>query len=125
MKRKLLRGLSIALLTVLLTLVVGVLAIRWLRPKVIHQRPYKWDAFVLPMMNFTNEPIVNVVKASLHELASGGARGGGRAPEPKVIGELKQDPVCGTYISTETEFKKKVKGEAVYFCSAICRDKYR
>jgi YHS domain-containing protein len=69
--------------------------------------------------------IVNVVKASLHELASGGARGGGRAPEPKVIGELKQDPVCGTYISTETEFKKKVKGEAVYFCSAICRDKYR
>jgi hypothetical protein len=63
MKRKLLRGLSIALLTVLLTLVVGVLAIRWLRPKVIHQRPYKWDAFVLPMMNFTNEPIVNVVKA--------------------------------------------------------------
>jgi hypothetical protein len=59
MKRKLLAGLPIALLIVL----VGVLAIRSSIPKVAHQRPYKWDAFVLPMMNFTSEPIVNVVKA--------------------------------------------------------------
>ncbi len=75
MKRKLLRGLSIALLTVVLTLLVGVLAIRTSRPSVVHQRPYKWDAFVLPMMNFTNEPIVNVVKAVNDAVrkASGGA----------------------------------------------------
>jgi YHS domain-containing protein len=70
--------------------------------------------------------IISVVKATLRELTSGGKPGpkSGGASEPKVIGELKKDPVCGTYISTDTKFTKTVKGEVVYFCSAACRDKY-
>jgi YHS domain-containing protein len=70
--------------------------------------------------------IASVVKASLRELTSGSRpRANGESSGPKVIGELKKDPVCGTYISTQTEFRKIVHGETVYFCSASCRDKYK
>jgi YHS domain-containing protein len=41
-----------------------------------------------------------------------------------VGGELKRDPVCGTFVATSTAFKKTVRGETIHFCSADCRDKY-
>ncbi|MGA2134874.1 MAG: hypothetical protein ABSH50_21520 [Bryobacteraceae bacterium] len=40
-------------------------------------------------------------------------------------GELKKDPVCGTYVSAEVAVTQKASGQTVYFCSAACRDKYR
>jgi YHS domain-containing protein len=40
-------------------------------------------------------------------------------------GELKQDPVCGTYVSTKTSVKKTINGELVHFCSIDCRDKFK
>jgi YHS domain-containing protein len=40
-------------------------------------------------------------------------------------GELKKDPVCGTYVSTGASITRKVNGELVHFCSTACRDKYR
>ena len=40
-------------------------------------------------------------------------------------GELKQDPVCGTFVPTSTSVKKTINGELVYFCSAACRDKFK
>jgi YHS domain-containing protein len=51
------------------------------------------------------------------------------APSPKPpaadsIGELKKDPVCGTFVSTEAAFQKAVGGQTYYFCSKECRDKY-
>ena len=39
-------------------------------------------------------------------------------------GELKRDPVCGTFVATSTSVKKTIGGETVHFCSAECRDKY-
>jgi len=39
-------------------------------------------------------------------------------------GELKKDPVCGTFVSTATSVKKSVDGAVVHFCSAECRDKF-
>ena len=53
--------------------------------------------------------------------------GGGRRQEPAVQpgGELKKDPVCGTYVSTATSLSRSVNGQAVYFCSEECRKKYR
>jgi YHS domain-containing protein len=42
-----------------------------------------------------------------------------------VGGELKKDPVCGTFISTSTAFQKRVGGEIYYFCSDECRDKFK
>jgi YHS domain-containing protein len=46
-------------------------------------------------------------------------------PPVPVGGELKKDPVCGTYVSAATAVQEKVKGETVYFCSKECRDKFR
>jgi YHS domain-containing protein len=40
-------------------------------------------------------------------------------------GELKKDPVCGTYVSTSGSISRTVNGKVLYFCSAQCRDKYR
>jgi len=50
---------------------------------------------------------------------------GPRPSSGSVIGELKKDPVCGTFISTQTAFQKAVRGETYYFCSAECRDKFK
>jgi YHS domain-containing protein len=47
-----------------------------------------------------------------------------RRPSVPAGGELKKDPVCGTFISTATSLSKQVRGETYYFCSATCRDKF-
>jgi YHS domain-containing protein len=39
-------------------------------------------------------------------------------------GELRKDPVCGTFVPIATSLKRVVGGETVYFCSADCRDRY-
>jgi YHS domain-containing protein len=48
-----------------------------------------------------------------------------RAPTVTAGGELKKDPVCGTYVSTAVSLTRNVGGQVVYFCSKECRDKYR
>jgi len=49
-----------------------------------------------------------------------------RQPPPVPAGgELKKDPVCGTYVSAATSMSRTVKGTTVYFCSVECRDRYR
>jgi YHS domain-containing protein len=48
-------------------------------------------------------------------------------PKPPTVagGELKRDPVCGTYVSMDASVRKTVKGQEVFFCSPACRDKYK
>ena len=46
-------------------------------------------------------------------------------PAARSGGELKKDPVCGTYVSTAASITRTVNGEVFYFCSQECRDKYR
>jgi len=48
-----------------------------------------------------------------------------QAPGAAAVGELKQDPVCGTFVPTTTSVKKTINGELVHFCSAACRDKFK
>jgi YHS domain-containing protein len=48
----------------------------------------------------------------------------GRRPAVPVSGELKRDPVCGTFVPVSTTYRKTVNGEQYHFCSAECRDKY-
>jgi YHS domain-containing protein len=50
---------------------------------------------------------------------------GPRVPVVPAGGELKKDPVCGTFISTATAMHKRVGGETYYFCSTECRDKFK
>jgi YHS domain-containing protein len=47
------------------------------------------------------------------------------APNVPAGGELKKDPVCGTYVSVNASITKRVNGETLHFCSADCRDKFR
>ena len=46
------------------------------------------------------------------------------SPPGPVSGELKKDPVCGTYIAADTSVKKRIGDHVVHFCSEACRDKY-
>jgi YHS domain-containing protein len=39
-------------------------------------------------------------------------------------GELKKDPVCGTFVSAAASVKKSIGGSVMHFCSAECRDKF-
>ena len=39
-------------------------------------------------------------------------------------GELKKDPVCGTYVPVAASVTRRVNGQLVYFCSQECRDRY-
>ena len=48
-----------------------------------------------------------------------------QAPPVTAGGELRKDPVCGTYVSTATSVSSIVNGKVVYFCSKDCRDRYR
>jgi YHS domain-containing protein len=50
-----------------------------------------------------------------------------RPPAPPTIqpgGELKKDPVCGTYVSTAASLTRTVNGQIVHFCSKACSDRY-
>ncbi len=42
----------------------------------------------------------------------------------QAVGELRKDPVCGTFVSTATAIQKAARGEVHYFCSVDCRDKF-
>ncbi len=75
--------------------------------------------------------VLSILGSSFKGGFSGGSPSGGsagapppRPPAASKLGELKKDPVCGTFISTETAFQKSVKGETFYFCSMQCRDSY-
>ena len=41
-----------------------------------------------------------------------------------LTGELKKDPVCGTYTAAASSIQQTIRGQTVYFCSPQCRDKY-
>lgn len=74
--------------------------------------------------------IVGIVLRGFSQAMKPGATapGPGAGPRPSnqvpLTGELKKDPVCGTYISTATSIKEKAGGEVLHFCSTACRDKY-
>ena len=60
-----------------------------------------------------------------------GLRSAGNQPMPRreppstpAGGELKKDPVCGTYVSAAGSVTKTIDGRVYYFCSPECRDKY-
>lgn len=56
--------------------------------------------------------------------ASAPAKSQPESPKVPASGELKKDPVCGTYVSAVAGLHQQVGRELVYFCSEECRDKY-
>ncbi len=85
---------------------------------------YFFFRIVLPLL------ILLFLRALLKSIISGirsAAVQSRRSDSPPVPagGELKKDPVCGTYVSTAASLSRSVDGEVLYFCSKECRDKYR
>jgi len=39
-------------------------------------------------------------------------------------GELHKDPVCGTYVSESTSFRRQLSGKTFYYCSDACLHKH-
>lgn len=81
--------------------------------------------FVLPLLVFLF--LRSVLKSLFGSFRSPSTPQPQAAREPTVIsgGELKKDPVCGTYVSAALAVTRTVNGELVHFCSKECRDKYR
>ena len=67
--------------------------------------------------------VLRAVSAWLNSQAV--AKTPGPGPAVHTGGELKKDPVCGTFVSVDASVTKRVNGETVHFCYAACRDKYR
>ena len=62
-----------------------------------------------------------LVSPSQQRRATTAAPGSAATP---LTGELKKDPVCGTYTAAATSIKQTFGKETLYFCSPQCRDKY-
>jgi YHS domain-containing protein len=72
--------------------------------------------------------ILGIILKGVSEVLKPGSTNQGTGPGPSqqipLTGELKKDPVCGTYIAAATAIKEKVGGQTFHFCSQGCRDKY-
>lgn len=80
---------------------------------------------LLPLLLFL---ILRYIFKTLSEnmKARGSTQGtAGAVPHVRTGGELKKDPVCGTYVSADTAVTREVAGEVVHFCSVSCRDRYQ
>jgi len=69
--------------------------------------------------------VIGIVAKGFHDFVNPAPPGAPRRPTVESGGELKRDPVCGTFISTASALQKKVGGEVYYFCSEECRGKFK
>lgn len=85
--------------------------------------------FVLMMIVFAMlRAIISAVSKAV-----GGPAAGGRVNQPAPAarggfttgGELKRDPVCGTFVPVSGSPHKTVNGITQYFCSQTCLDRFR
>lgn len=71
--------------------------------------------------------IVGVVMKGFSDLLqSGGAPETRSSPAENVPlgGELKRDPVCGTFVAESTALKRQIAGKTYFYCSDTCREKH-
>ncbi len=91
--------------------------------------------FRLVVYLFLSIVVISVVRAFLRIVLQGfaslfrtqestPARQGPRPPDIALTGELKRDPVCGTYTVEAHAIRQTINGETLYFCSSRCRDEY-
>lgn len=69
--------------------------------------------------------VIRTVARVMSQAGNMPARRPDQPPGAPTGGELKQDPVCGTFVPVSTSVKKTVNGELVHFCSVTCRDKFK
>ena len=72
--------------------------------------------------------VIGTIARAFHifvQASRGESPGPRQVPRVPLTGELKRDPVCGTYIAAASSLKVGEGASTVYFCSGECRDKYR
>ena len=69
--------------------------------------------------------VMTMIMAEFSKLSRGGKAASGPNPRPQTSGELKKDPVCGTFVAVASSIKRDVNGQVIHFCSTACRDKYQ
>jgi YHS domain-containing protein len=81
--------------------------------------------FLFPLLVFLlARSFLRSTLAGLRRPHSGASAAPGASPV-QFAGDLKRDPVCGTYVSTAVSVKRSVGGQVIHFCSSECRDRYR
>ena len=87
--------------------------------------------FVLMMIVFAMlRSIISAVSKAVGGSAAGRMNRPAPAPAPRrgdfpSGGELKRDPVCGTFVPVSGSLHKNVNGITQYFCSQTCLDRFR
>lgn len=46
------------------------------------------------------------------------------SPASSPGGDLRKDPVCGTYVAESSALKRHADGQTFYYCSESCREKH-
>jgi YHS domain-containing protein len=75
--------------------------------------------------------LVLLIRSLLRNFLASSRSSSARRPRPAAQssavasgGELKKDPVCGTYVSPAAGLSQTVNGTVVCFCSRECKEKY-
>jgi len=79
--------------------------------------------FVFPCLLFL---FVRMIFRNLFASVRANARTRPAAGRPPIQsgGDLKRDPVCGTYVSPAASVQRTIGGETVHFCSEQCSQRY-
>jgi YHS domain-containing protein len=69
--------------------------------------------------------VIGIIMRGASEALTGSStpRHGQTPPAPG--GDLKRDPVCGTYVAEAASIKRSAGGQVYYFCSPECRDRFK
>ena len=76
---------------------------------------------LLLLIVFVARAFWRIVDGMLEALS--GRRGGAGSPQRGV--QMVRDPVCGTFILPEKAVALVDGSRRMFFCSTVCRDKYR
>ena len=84
---------------------------------------FLYEIFVFVLLSLALRAVVRQFMSGFRSSRSSPSAGSRRS-SAVTAGELKKDPVCGTYVSTAGSLTQMVNGSPIYFCSKECRDKY-
>ena len=62
---------------------------------------------------------------SAYRTPTGQTNNSAESGEMRTLGELRKDPVCGTFVAMNTPYTRVLEGTTAYFCSKECRDQYK
>ncbi len=54
----------------------------------------------------------------------GDRSGSSSNPSPRTGGDLHKDPVCGTYVSESTAYRRQTGRDTFFYCSEACKEKH-